>query len=181
MAHSKKSRKVGKIGVSKSDKPMRKPRALDDQSHKSKKKSGNKAGTRQQLNDNASSSRQNKDKSDPRLGSTKAINLNKYKHSEKKPVKSATKYVSPKQELDALESSPELEILLEKQENGKLDEQESKRLHLMIARHKELCDMLGIEADDVRDDSDTTKNVQSDDDVDPFAQLDAIKLDDFKD
>jgi hypothetical protein len=167
MARVKKSRKVGKIGVTKSETPKK---AKKPQLSKSTNTAGNKAGTRQQVALNSGSNKGSKEIQDPRIGSKKAIDLNKYLH--KSPaVATKSRYISPQQELDAIEQDPRLEQLLEKQEIKKLTLGEKEYVDKSLNRHKQLCKMLGI---DMEED-------ESEQNTDPFAQLDAITLDDFKD
>jgi ribosome assembly protein YihI (activator of Der GTPase) len=120
-----------------------------------------------------------KGKQDPRVGSTKAIDLDKYKNKQvskaSAPRPAKKKYFSPQQELDAIEQDGRLEHLLEKQENNKLSTDEQAYLDMTLARHRQLCDLLGIALDD------EDPSEQNQDELDPFARLDAIKLDDFKD
>jgi ribosome assembly protein YihI (activator of Der GTPase) len=170
MARVKKSRKVGKIGITKTESP-RKP--SKPQLGKSTKTSGNKAGTRQQVAVNDNGKGNNNQKLDARIGSKKSIDLGKYKHKPVTKVEAEPKprYETPQQELDAIEQDPRLEALLTKQEQKKLNSDEQTYLDKTLKRHKVLCDMLGIDSDDD----------VSEQEIDPFAQLDAIRLDDFKD
>jgi ribosome assembly protein YihI (activator of Der GTPase) len=170
MARVKKSRKVGKIGITKTESPKKPSKP---QLGKSTNTSGNKAGTRQQVANNDTSKGKSKDKQDPRIGSKKSIDLSKYKNTKQtlSETEVKTRTLSPQQELDAIEQDSRLEQLLEKQELSKLSSTEQAYLDKTLKRHKQLCEMLGID----------TAEEESDSDTDPFSQLDAIRLDDFKD
>jgi ribosome assembly protein YihI (activator of Der GTPase) len=179
MAHSKKSRKVGKIGVSKVDSPRpvkTRPKAGEG---KPKNTRGNKSGTRQQvaLAQNDSNGKQ---KQDPKIGSKQAIDLDKYKSGKapkqakaEQAAEPETVYKTPQAELDAIENNQELDALLEKQLNQSLSKSEQAFVNKMTDRYRILCDLLGISVDEDDQENDTMD--------DPFASLDAIKLDDFKD
>nr|WP_136250683.1 Der GTPase-activating protein YihI [Ningiella ruwaisensis] len=178
MGHSKKSRKIGKIGVSKSDAP-KKPRS--NEKPKPKKKAGRKPGSRQQEVKQSNKNANEKPKQDPRSGSKKAIDLSRYavksatslKQDKPKPQVAKPKYKTPQLELVAIEEDMRLEALLEKREKQRLSADEQSYVDTLLARHQQLCELLGINADD------DEKDVKREDD--PFAALDAIKLDDFKD
>lgn len=169
MTRVKKSRKVGKIGVSKTE-TTRKVKKTEFS--KSTNTAGNKAGSRQQSASNNASGAHDKENQDVRVGSKKSIDLNKYQSPSaptKVPVK--TDGTTPQQELDAIEQDSKLEQLLEKQDSNKLSSTEQAYVSRMLKRHKELCEQLGVDMADE----------QTQHETDPFAQLDAIRLDDFKD
>lgn len=181
MAKTKKSRKIGQIGVRKSNEPRRPSKAeTGEPTAKSNKHKGNKSGTRQQL---AESVLQNarKAKVDPKVGSKKPINLDAYKSGSKNNViaekQSEVSYKSPQEELEAIENNLELETLLEKQVEHDLTKAEQAFVSKMTTRYRDLCVLLGIDTDDSAEDSETDSEFKDD----PFAQLDAIKIDDFKD
>lgn len=178
MAHSKKSRKVGKIGVSKANTPR--PVKIE---RKNRKTSGNKSGTRQQLEsqEQANASRVKKD---PKLGSKTPIDLNKYKDGAvSKPAKAEKPivYKTPREELEAIENNQELDALLEKQLEQKLSRSEQAFVDKLSARYRDLCELLGISVDADPEDDDLHDEQENEDLDDPFARLDAIKIDDFKD
>lgn len=170
MPRQKKSRKVGKIGITKTEAP-RKPKKTP--SVKSKTTSGNKSGTRQQVGGETANNKSSQQQRDPRIGSKKAINLNKYQDQPTTNV-IKQKHLSPQQELDAIEQDLKLEQLLAKREANRLNANEKRYLESSLKRHKELCEILGIQMNP----QDTEETA---DDIDPFAQLDAIRLDDYKD
>lgn len=168
MTRVKKSRKVGRIGVTKTDAPRK---VKKTQLAKSTNTAGNKAGTRQQVANTSPVNGGGKDKQDPRVGSKKAIDLNKYQSISTPVQEKKSRFKTPQQELDSIEKDTKLEALLEKQESKKLNIAEQEYVSKSLKRHKQLCDMLGI--DMIED--------ESEQEIDPFAQLDAIRLDDFKD
>jgi ribosome assembly protein YihI (activator of Der GTPase) len=180
MAKSKKSRKVGKIGVSKLDaskSPKTSKKSQPHTSAKSRKASGNKSGTRQQLAE-ATQHKSKNQKQDSKIGSKKPIDINKYRNDNTQVTKTnetaptKPKYKTPQDELDAIENNETLAQLLEKQQSQALSSSDLAYVEKLTARHYELCEMLGI---------DTSESDENETEVDPFAQLDAIKLDDFKD
>ena len=164
----KKSRKVGLIGVRKdpdfnsknrkSKAPATPPRA--------KRHKGNKAGSRNAVETKQGNSRSAKTAQDPRLGSKKPVAL--IKAPTKAEVK---KYATPAEELAVLEADTRLSALLDKLDDDKpISAEEQRYVDEKMARHRILCDLLGI----VEEDDD-------DDDKDPFSGLNAISLDEFKD
>ncbi len=175
MAKRKKSRKVGLIGVRKENWPERPPKRVKTPS--ASKTKGNESGTRQQLKQTNDAPQKNQ-KLDSKVGSKKPIDLNAYKPGAKKPVANTpkvVKYKTPQDELNAIENNQELEALLEKQLSKPLTGSELAFVEKMTARYQDLCDLLGIK---VEDDEESDQISENDD---PFASLDAIKLDDFKD
>jgi ribosome assembly protein YihI (activator of Der GTPase) len=167
MPREKKSRKVGKIGLTKTEAP-RKPKKAP--TGKSKTTSGNKSGTRQQVAMSDANNKNGKQQGDPRIGSKTPINLAKYENKTTNVVKKPIAK-SPQQELDEIEQDMKLEKLLSKQETKRLSPEEKTYVESSLKRHKELCKALGVVME-----SDETER-----EIDPFAQLDAIRLDDYKD
>lgn len=161
---SKKSRKGGQIGTPKSTIPI-----VRTPSDRIRKKSGNKAGTRNSDVETAENARQNQ-KKDPRLGSKVPVDLLRHKKTNNKPVEEKVTYRTPKHELDAIEADDKLQKLLDKQETKSLTKLEQDYVNTKLARHLVLCDMLGINTEEEIDEED-----------DPLAGLDAISIDDFKD
>jgi ribosome assembly protein YihI (activator of Der GTPase) len=168
MARQKKSRKVGKIGISKTPSNVRKPTEKRVRKHL-----GKPAGTRnnEALTVNQDHKKVNKD---PRHGSKKPVNL----FAETKEQKSATKkikYFSPTQELAAIEQDPRLATLLDNIDLGKKVAREDQHfVDLTLARHKVLCEMLGLTDDIEKPDE------QSEQQKDLYAQFEAININDFK-
>ncbi len=180
----KKSRKVGRIGIPKSDRPRQdqSDRANETSQGRVNRKSGNKSGTRQQLK-HANQAANKNDKQDDRVGSKKPIDLNKYKAGGKVAVpkeKKVVVYKTPQAEIEAIENNQELEVLLEKQIDGKLTASEQSYVDTLTTRYRELCDLVGIEVDEYIDDDESLQQ-EIDDQDDPFSKLDAIKIDDYKD
>ncbi|MFT6269294.1 MAG: ribosome assembly protein YihI (activator of Der GTPase) [Alphaproteobacteria bacterium] len=179
----KKSRTEDRIGIPKS----KAPRVINTV-EKPKARSGNKPGTRQKLAEAILASTK-KQKQDPRSGSKKPIDLSKYVQGQedaqdnqgpvtaKVTIVEPVKYRTPQAEFEAIEADNDLEMLLEKQEVGKLKAAEQAYVDKMTARYRVLCELMGIDVDEYTQDS-IEENEQEDD---PFAKLDAIKMDDFKD
>ena len=169
MARLKKSRKVGKIGISKTPSNVRKPTEK-----RVKKHLGKPAGTRnnEALNVGPDAKKINKD---PRHGSKKPVSL----YAEIKEKKSATntvKYFSPAQELESIEQDPRLASLLDKIDLGKkIDREEQHYVDQTLTRHKILCDMLGII------DEPEKPEVPTKEKTDLYSQFEAININDFKD
>lgn len=165
-SRSKKSRKVGQIGVRK-DPDFKKKRKPDTTSPaRSNKHSGNKAGTRNAVESKAKQEKRNPANKDPRHGSKKPIEL------VKAPVAKAAvkKYATPADELAALEADTRLAALLDKLDDDMaISKAEQAYVDEKMARHRIICDLLGItDSDDEEDD-------------DPMDRLDAISMDEFKD
>jgi hypothetical protein len=179
----KKSRTEDRIGIPKSNVPR-----VNTTVEKPKTKSGNKSGTRQQLAEAILASNKRRSQ-DPRSGSKKPIDLTKYAKDGQDPLNTHgkmtsslsaaenIKYKTPQAELNAIEADKELEVLLEKQEGEILTSWEQAYVDKMTARYRILCELLGIDVDDYSEDE-LSENKKEDD---PFANLDAIKIDDFKD
>jgi ribosome assembly protein YihI (activator of Der GTPase) len=169
MARQKKSRKVGKIGVTKTPSNVRKPTEK-----RVKKHLGKPAGSR---NNEALTVMQDSKKvnKDPRHGSKKPVSL----FAETKEQKSASKkvkYFSPSQELAAIEQDPRLGILLDKIDLGKkITREDQQYVDQTLARHKVLCEMLGLK-DDVEKPIETSEKK-----TDLYSQFEAININDFKD
>lgn len=172
----KKSRKIGKIGVAKSDQTT---------SHKSpnanervKKKKGNTSGSRQQQVATSTKSTK-KQKVDPRLGSTKSVDLSKYRNKPSpvepaKPTYSELQLEQFANELAQIENDPTLDALLEKQISEPLLDSEQAVVDKLTQRYAELCEILGISEDD-------GVNVAGEDLDDPLASIDSLSIKDFED
>ena len=168
MARQKKSRKVGKIGISKTPSNVRKPTEK-----RVKKHLGKPAGSR---NNEALTVKQDAKKvnKDPRHGSKKPVSL----IAETKEHKSAAKkvkYFSPTQELAAIEQDPRLATLLDKIDLGKKVSREDQHyVDQTLARHKTLCDILGLT------DEPEKQKESSEEQTDLYSQFEAIDINDFK-
>lgn len=145
MPRVKKSRKIGSIGVANStEKPQR-----TSSSNKPKKKTGKKSGSRNNHEQNPSAKQSSTNSLvDKRLGSKKPIDLLAQKVTTPK-----VKYFSPAEELEAIENDKKLSKLLLKEDEGKkLSTLEKQFVDERVARHKALCEMLGINLEDDDDD-----------------------------
>lgn len=166
---NKKSRKGGPIGIPKSSIPI-----VRTPSDRTKKKNGNKPGTRNSEVEAQINSSQ-RTKKDPRIGSKEPVDLLRYKNAAaNKAPESKVKYKTPKHELDAIEADEKLQTLLDKQESKALSKPEKEYVDEKIARHLVLCDLLGIDAQE------ELEHEKSRTETDPLSGLDAISIDDFK-
>jgi ribosome assembly protein YihI (activator of Der GTPase) len=169
MARQKKSRKVGKIGISKTPSNVRKPTE-----QRVKKHLGKPAGSRnnETLTINQDLKKVNKD---PRHGSKKPVSLF-VETKEQKLASKKVKFFSPTQELAAIEQDPRLASLLDKIDLGKkITKEEQHFVDQTLARHKILCDMLGLTNEPEK------PKEQSEQQTDLYSQFEAIDINDFKD
>ena len=168
MARSKKSRKVGLIGVRKDPdfKPSENRKNTDP---RPKKHKGKPAGSRHNIDEKATMGARRQENKDPRHGSKKPVQLIKATATLVTPAQKK-KYATPAEELAALEADQRLTSLLDKLDNDQaLTREQQAYVDEKMARHRILCDLLGIvDEDDEEDESD------------PFDDLDAINIDDFK-
>ncbi|RDV24771.1 GTPase-activating protein [Alteromonas aestuariivivens] len=163
MARSKKTRKVGLIGVRKD--PDYRP-APKVSSGRVKKKKGKPAGSRHNVEQPDVQPKASKTKQDPRVGSKKPIEL--VVTAKRPPQPAMRKYASPADELAALEADERLAELLDKLDANKtLSAAEQAYVDEKMNRHRIVCDLLGI-TDDEEEESD------------PFDTLDALNIEDFK-
>lgn len=169
MAAKKKSRKVGLIGVRKD--PDHKPGSHRNSDPRPKKRKGKPAGSRHNVDENKSGVSQKQGPKDPRLGSKKPIQLVKAPEESPNTVPQKRKYATPAQELAALEADQRLASLLDKLDEDKtLTKEQQAYVDEKMARHRILCDLLGIIEEEDEEDVD-----------DPLDDLDAINISDFKD
>lgn len=161
MAKQRKSRKVGLIGVRKDPDYVH-----EKSSGRVKKHKGKPPGSRHNVETTKSQTSSGAVSKDPRHGSKKPVQL------VKSPVKPAQrKYATPAEELAALEADGRLSALLDKLDEGKtLTAEQQRYVDEKMARHRILCDLMGI-----RDDEDE----EDDDDLDDFDKLDSINIDDY--
>ena len=165
MTKRKKSRKPGAIGTPSVPKEQR---THSSTGKKPAKKTGNPSGSRHSVaqEKRAETKKENKD---PRHGSKKPVAL----VVEPKPAKKTKKFFSPAQELESIENDKRLAALLDKLDAGQaLNLAQQEYVDEKMARHKTLCDLLGIEEDQA-----PNEEVESDD---PFDRFDAIDINDFK-
>jgi ribosome assembly protein YihI (activator of Der GTPase) len=169
MARQKKSRKVGKIGISKTPSNVRKPTEKRVKKHLGKPAGSRNSETLTVMQD---SKKVNKD---PRHGSKKPVSL----FAETKEQKSASKkviYFSPTQELAAIEQDPRLASLLDKIDIGKkITREDQQYVDQTLARHKVLCEMLGLK-DEIEKPIKTSEK-----ETDLYSLFEAININDFKD
>lgn len=145
-----------------------------------KKKTGRPAGSRHNVETTNQSPTGKAVKKDPRLGSKKPIPLllePKVSASEK--TKKTKGFFSPQQELKALEQDTRLNKLLDKAEqNKRLTEEEQQYLNTKLARHQQLCTLLGIDQEgDGSEGEGAQKSAQeqtSKNEMDLLAQFEAI-------
>lgn len=165
-SRSKKTRKIGRIGVRKDPDFRKKKPAGSENSSKTNKHKGNPAGSRNVVESKPEQTKVVRVNKDPRHGSKKPVQLIKA------PVARAAvkKYATPADELAALEADNRLSDLLDKLDEGQaISKAEQQYVDDKMARHRILCDLLGIaESDD-------------EDDDDPMDSLDAMSMDEFKD
>lgn len=163
MARQKKSRKVGKIGISKENtvKPVKTPKTK-------KPTKGKKSGSRQNTDSLDSHSAKGARPVDAKLGSKVKINLSKYKQP---TANSSPVALEPIDELNAIESDTKLDALISAAEERELTSSEQRYIDTKLKRHKVLCELLGITEDDEEEQQGT----------DPFSDLDAISKRDFED
>ncbi|MEP0355530.1 Der GTPase-activating protein YihI [Paraglaciecola sp.] len=170
MPRQKKSRKVGKIGTPKTSSNVRKPTEK-----RLRKAKGKPAGSRNSESIIAVDSGSSIKSKDPRHGSKKPIELVVVKNAANVVKKSKIRHFSPAQELAELEQDVTFSALLEKEEvGGKISREEQQYMDTKLARHKELCEMLGLsEEPEEIESTNSLSNMYSD--------LDALNIDDFKD
>ncbi len=149
MPKVKKSRKVGQIGVRSVPKADRAP---NQPSGRVRKKTGKPAGSRQNVSSiQNAQNKGNKQLKDARHGSKKPVALVVDAQAVKKVAKPKS-YFSPKEELNAIESDARLDLLLNKLDSGKkVTQEEQQYVDQLLARHKVLCDLLGISTDEDED------------------------------
>lgn len=172
MAHSKKSRKVGQIGIPKSkERGGRKPSTAPKRTKPTK---GKPAGSRHSVAQETSQ-HVNKVRKDPKIGSKKPIEL---RPTPKPDVKvKIRKFATPAAELEALEADERLHTLLERIDNNEtLTADEQEFVTSTMARHAVLCDLLGIKDEEEPSPESDKKAVEDD----PLAALDAININDFR-
>ncbi|WNC72426.1 Der GTPase-activating protein YihI [Thalassotalea psychrophila] len=162
MSRTKKSRKPGRArSISEPNKNI-----IEEKEPRTRKTSGNKAGTRQQVAFVKTSQPDDVKDKDPRIGSKKPIDLG-VASTPVKQTKPKTKAVQQpiaaikdvevdnteiealEKELFAIEDNEELQILAARAEAGEeLTEQEAQTLSASFDRYEELLAALGIETED---------------------------------
>ncbi|MEJ6474943.1 Der GTPase-activating protein YihI [Pseudoalteromonas piscicida] len=170
MTRKKKTRKIAANGTPRlSKEKLQELRALKEM--RNKKTKGKKPGSRNAPDTLVKEQANTTSNKDPRVGSKKPIALT----PEPKPVKentqpemkrhlqpqvqlsSAKETLTPEQELEQLENDERLMALLERHERGELlTGKDAKYFNRGIARHQELCELLGI--DDEFEEGDMLEN-----------------------
>ena len=177
MTRSKKSRKPGASSGS-----VPKPRQSDKEAlallkdKRTRKKTGNKPGTRQNVMQNDTDANSNKVAKDPRIGSKKPIDLGVKietksekitKKVEHKSNVAPIRVIEPQQDslqvaLDKIENDDKLQSILAKQEDDiTLTESEVNYYNELMAQHEELSQKLGLTDDEEPVEQDT--NLSEDD------------------
>jgi ribosome assembly protein YihI (activator of Der GTPase) len=169
MPRKKKSRKVGQIGTPKTSTNKR-----PEKEKRIRKPKGKPAGNRNTEVKNTTESSGTKTPKDPRHGSKKPVDL--FAKPQEKSIKQPSKkYFSPEKELEAIEQDQTLADLLNQLDNNKkLTKDQQHYVDQKLARHKELCAMLGIEEE-------SEEAEQTLDDFDAFDSFESISIDDYKD
>ncbi len=135
MARSKKSRKVGVIGTPKSTQGAK----AQDSRQKQKKRKGNPAGSRNSDNIAVARAKASSAKANPKLGSTKPVDLHANAQTTQK------KFADPRKELESIENDTRLSMLLDKEDQGiKLSKADQTYIQEKLSRHALLCELLGI-------------------------------------
>ncbi|BDF96358.1 MULTISPECIES: Der GTPase-activating protein YihI [Pseudoalteromonas] len=193
MSRKKKSRKIPSNGpVRLSQDKLKEMRALKEQ--RVKKTKGAKPGSRNSIETLQPESKTNQQNKDKRVGSKKPIPLIavapepviELKRNLKPQVelkKVVQPELSPEQELEALENDERLLKLVELHESGQmLTGKDAKYFNSRIARHQELCELLGIE-DDADDFADEQFSDEGNSDFDHYLSNDLANewLDDDED
>ncbi|PAJ72698.1 GTPase-activating protein [Pseudoalteromonas sp. NBT06-2] len=163
MSREKKSRKgpsqsTGKMRLSKEK--LQEERALKN--YRPKKQNGNKAGTRNAIDENANSNTTNQNIKKPKgMGSKKPIDLtpdnkptvvSKVKPDMNRDLKPTAELkkapvvsLSPEQELEHLENDQKLLDLIDRHEAGELlTGKDAKYFNTKVERHQVLCELLGL-------------------------------------
>ncbi|MEM0910129.1 MAG: GTPase-activating protein [Pseudomonadota bacterium] len=160
MPRAKKTRKIGKIGVSKENSAKLPKNQIKRKSHK-----GKKPGNRQHKALENGIIPKTSTRLDVRKGSKVKIDLNKYKSIHESHTDEITDLNT---ELSTIENDEKLDQLLTLAETRELSPTEQRYVDERINRHKVLCDLLGIA-------------IEEGIDSDPYSHLDAINKEDFND
>ncbi|MBN7821840.1 Der GTPase-activating protein YihI [Bowmanella yangjiangensis] len=136
-----------------------------EQDRKPKRRTGKPAGTRNNVTPKKAEQLA-KAPRDPRLGSKKAVPL----VVEKSEAQPKAKYFSPAAELKSIEQDTRLDALMDRLDAGdKLSAEEQRYVDSKLARHQELCQLMGIDPE-----------AEQDDDDDLLDKFEKINLDQFK-
>lgn len=148
MPRTKKSRKPGPLGT-----PKQSVSRSQSDSKKKKVSKGRASGSRNSLIEQDSlEPKPFSGSKDKRLGSKKKISLfseNKKEAQQPKPL--LPKFKSPSEELDYIENDRRLQSLLDKIDTGgSVSAEEQHYVDTLLARHKLLCDLLGIDTEEAK-------------------------------
>ncbi len=179
MPRVKKSRKAGPIGIANSSDKYGSHKTKSKTPSTVKKDNGRPSGSRNSA-PNTDKKVINGPKKDPRIGSTKKIELTQSKQKLVEPK--IKRYATPAQELAALEVDERLTMLIDKYDDDQhLSKEEKQYMEEKMARHQVLCDLLGIK--DEEDESEVvgqTKHKEIIADDDPLKTFESININDFK-
>lgn len=170
MSRSKKSRKPGPSSTMPTPRKSEKEALALAKDKRTRKKTGNKPGTRQNLNELKPTAKENPSAKDPRIGSKKLIVLGDgastvkikptiktpkpAKDTERKSSIAAIRVVETEEnklqiELESIESDEKLQTILAKQEEDlELTETEIDYFNQLMARHEEISIQLGLDNDE---------------------------------
>lgn len=170
MSRSKKSRKPGSSSTMPTQRKSEKEALALAKDKRTRKKTGNKPGTRQNLNELKPTKQDKPSTKDPRIGSKKLIVLGngastekektaiktpkQIKNTEHKPNVAAIRVVESQDnklrvELESIENDDKLQIILAKQEDEVgLTETEIDYFNELMARHEEISTQLGLDDED---------------------------------
>lgn len=178
MTRKKKSRKVINNGTARLSKDkLRELRAMKEQRSKKKKKGAEPGNRNSQLLKVEGSESSESGKTDKRVGSKKPVSLTpqapKQSKPESKPRRNLQPQVtlhqahepelSPQQELAQIEADERLLALIERHDQGEvLTGKDAKYFNAKVARHEQLCEILGIDDEDYADDEDLLDSYMND-------------------
>ncbi|BDX04488.1 Der GTPase-activating protein YihI [Planctobacterium marinum] len=162
MPRVKKTRKVTQSA------PRPKVRPTENAPKRNKKLNGKAPGNRNSLKDGNPGGNQpgnTADKKDRRLGSKKKISLLSNEKAEQNNNKRLIpKFKTPQEELNYIENDTRLQALMDKMDDGQsVDKTEELYVDQLLARHKTLCELLGISVD--ADEEDAPQVVPESDDL----------------
>lgn len=177
MTKRKKSRKVGRIGIPSAPKADRQPNTSNT---RPKKKLGNPSGSRHNIVEQKTLVKGSESNKDPRFGSKKPVPL----VVEEKPLKSGPApkkvFFTPAQELAHIENDEQLTALLDEVDAGiVLTRDQQNYVDIKLAKHRELCEMLGISETPEAPEKAVTAGKKPNE-TDLFEQFENIDISQFK-
>ncbi|MCG7566654.1 GTPase-activating protein [Pseudoalteromonas sp. CnMc7-15] len=178
MTRKKKSRKVINNGTARLSKDkLRELRAMKEQRSKKKKKGAEPGNRNSQLLKVEGSESSESGKTDKRVGSKKPVSLTPQAPKQSKPESKPRRNLqpqatlrqahepelSPQQELAQIEADERLLALIERHDQGEvLTGKDAKYFNAKVARHEQLCEILGIDDEDYADDEDLLDSYMND-------------------